>query len=373
MPDRGRWAAVLAAVALTSSVPFAVTGSAGAEPARTEPVFVDASDFVPMCTPDDSALGPVPDETSLAELSGLVSIGGLLYAVGDSGSDRAVAVLDEGCAVQRWLPVPVDPYDIEDLATGPDGRLWLADTGDNGRVRTTVALISMDRGTGVGELHRLTYPDGPHDAETVLIQRDGTPLIVTKEVFGAAGVYRPAGGVGPAGPAGPGPVPLERAGRVETSEEQVVTATNVPTVDSTMFTGGAVSADGAVAALRTYSDVYFYSDPDGDLVKALTAGPVLRVRLPQQPQGEAVAFDEDGDLLVGSEARDGPIPPVQVLRGAVALVQERADGAVTSSGTVDEILSPETVGTRGVIIAAVALAALAAMASVVLVVRRRAR
>ena len=46
--------------------------------------------------------------------------------------------------------------------------------------------------TGPRGLFRLTYPDGPHDAEALLLAPDGTPYVVTKEVLGASSVYRPA-------------------------------------------------------------------------------------------------------------------------------------------------------------------------------------
>ncbi|WP_070378290.1 hypothetical protein [Rhodococcus sp. WMMA185] len=344
MPDRRRWAAAAAVAALVGCASL-VTGTTGsAEPVLRDRILVDAAEFTPICTPDDSDVG-APAESSLEELSGLVSAAGLLYAVGDSGSDRAVAVMDADCVVQRWLPLPVDPYDVEDMALGPDGRLWLADVGDNGRRRETVALIAMDRDTGVGELHRLTYPDGPHDAETLLIQRDGTPLIVTKEILGVGSVYRPVGDVGVGGLATPGPTPLEKVAVLdpsETSGKGVEGSGNAaPSLRPTMFTGGAVSADGTVAAVRNYSDVFLYSAPDGDLLSAFASGPVVRARVPQQPQGESVAFTESGDLLIASEAREGPIPAIQVLPGAVSLVQ-----GTQPAGTVVDDESAESSGTR---------------------------
>ena len=85
----------------------------------------------------------------------------------------------------------VDPYDPEDLAVAADGTVWLADTGDNRRTRATVALIAL-RPTAPTGIYRLTYPDGPHDAEALLLAPDGTPYVVTKEILGASGVYRPA-------------------------------------------------------------------------------------------------------------------------------------------------------------------------------------
>ncbi len=52
------------------------------------------------------------------------------------------------------------------MGVGPDGRLWLADTGDNLRAAVDDGgAPALDSASGDGQLHRLTYPDGPHDAE----------------------------------------------------------------------------------------------------------------------------------------------------------------------------------------------------------------
>lgn len=275
----------------------------------TSPIALASPVFEGLCTPTDSGL---------EELSGLAVSDGDLYAVGDSGADHQVAVLDGDCGVRRWLPVPVDPRDVEDLAVGPDGRLWLADLGDNGRQRETVALISMGRdGGAAGTLRRLSYPDGPHDGEALLLGPDGVPVIVTKELLGRAGIYVPSGGATVDGLDEPGPSPLVKVGTVaidvtETSGGPIA-GINLPAI-----TGGAVSADGAVAALRTYTDVYLYPVGAGGVAEALAGKPV-RIPLPDQPQGEAIAFTADGDLLAGSEAAGGVLPPIMVLRGAAAL------------------------------------------------------
>ncbi len=114
--------------------------------------------FEPVCTPTDPAL---------AELSGLAVLDGKTYGIGDSGTDDAVVVLDGNCAVTGTVPVPVDPYDIEDMGVGPDGRLWLADTGDKPARPVDGGADRPGFGVGDGQLHRLTYPDGPHDAEAL--------------------------------------------------------------------------------------------------------------------------------------------------------------------------------------------------------------
>ena len=243
-------------------------------------------------------------------------VGNSMYAMGDSGSDFRVAVLDRSCALQRWLTVPVEPYDVEDLAAA-DGSLWLADTGDNRRSRDTVALTRMDPNAGAGELHRLTYPDGAHDAETLLIEPGGRPVIVTKEMFGPSGIYTPAEAQTVGALPSPGPSPLVKRGVFRAA----TTGDTGPSL-STLVTGGAVSADGRAAAIRTYTDVYLYPVHDGDVVAALTSAQPTVVPI-RQPQGESIAFTPDGDLLAGSEAGSAPgaqPSPLQILRGAVASV-----------------------------------------------------
>lgn len=341
-----RRAALLAAVAAFVPVSHAAAQDAGI-PVADLPTEM-------LCTPDDPAL---------AELSGLATIGDRLFATPDAGEDERLVELDEDCAVLQRIPSPVDPYDVEGLAAGPDGRLWLGDLGDNTRVRETIALISLDPDTGQGDLHRLTYPDGPRDAETVLVSATGEPVIVTKALFGSSNVYRPARGLTIDGLPVPGPAPLEKVGSLALGPSDTPGGP-IPGASSSMITGGAVSADGTVAAVRTYTDVYLFHVPDGDLAAALVAGPRFRIPVPDEPQGEAVAFTADGDLLTASErgAAGTENPPIRIRRGATALFAPADDDAA------DEMSSAAlpVVG-AGVAAGVIALGVLG------LVVRRRAR
>lgn len=293
-----------AAVLLLSVTPAVAQGSAGSS---SGPVAVDAS-FEDLCTPTDPGL---------AEVSGLVSDGATMYAIGDSGTDDTVWVLGEDCAVTGTLPVSGTPVDVEDLASA-GGRLWLADTGDNNRARAAVALTSIDPGTGAGSGVTLSYPDGAHDAEAILIGRDGRLVVVTKEILLDSGIYTTDT---PVADLPAGPTLLRRVGQVRLGPTDTPGGP-VPVAGSTLVTGGAVSADGRVVALRTYTDLYLYPAPDGDVVAALTTAVPIRVPMPGQPQGEAIAFTPSGDLLSASEAAGGPLPPVRVLRDATALVPE---------------------------------------------------
>src|SRR3712207_4730055 len=161
-----------------------------------------------------------------------------MLAINDGGDLVEVFVIDPACQVARVHQAEVDPYDPEDLAVGADGTVWLADTGDNNGTRETVALIAL-RPDGSAALFRLTYPDGPHDAEALLVAPDGTPYLVTKEVLGASRVFRPA-------------APLVDGGTVALADVGSVTFTLTGTpggpvgrAGQLLATGGAVSRDGS--------------------------------------------------------------------------------------------------------------------------------
>ncbi|MDD7964187.1 hypothetical protein [Actinomycetospora lemnae] len=305
----------------------------------------------------------------LAEASGLVAgPSGGYEVVNDSGNPSTVSVLDDDCAVVGETEVSAQGRDVEDLARGDDGTLWLADVGDNGRRRATVAMLRV--GPDGTTVTRLTYPDGAHDAESLLLPADDRPVIVTKDLGGRSGVYvaaEPAGGGG--------------TGRLQRAGEVVVPGEAITTLGSGSYTGGAISADGRVVALRTYADAWLYPAPGGtataeDVVAALRGTPV-RVPLPGEVQGEAIAFAPDGTLLTTGETPSGqPAAPLHAVPDAVALVGDApapASGSGAAPASAEpraaETTVPEPLRSIGVVVA-VALGA-GLLVGVVTLVRRR--
>ncbi|KAA9160008.1 hypothetical protein FPZ12_018735 [Amycolatopsis acidicola] len=278
-----------------------------------------------LAAPASAAEAPVDvckvKDKDLDELSGLVSDGQHWYAINDGGKKVQVFVLDRDCSVRQVITNSTDPYDVEDLARSSDGTLWLSDTGDNDKKRDTVALLAVTP-QGKTTVYRLTYPDGAHDTEALLLDRDGTPYLVTKTPFGDSGVYRPKAAL-----ASPGPTPLEKVGSLNfrTTDTQ---GGPVPGFGTVLVTGGATSTDGTVVALRTYTDAYLYSAPDGDVLAALGRTPV-RIPLPNEKQGEAIAFEPDGTLLSASE---GTGEPIRAVHGATALVTPATTEAAPAAG-----------------------------------------
>lgn len=273
--------------------------------------------------PAPASLCAVSDER-LAELSGLAVDATGVWAISDDGRRTEVYRLDlDDCAVLDTRTATIDPRDAEDLALGPDGALWVADIGDNDSERATVAVIVVPA-SGQAQLHRLAYPDGPHNAEALLVDDQGAPVIVTKDVGGPAGIYRTDGP-----PRGEGPTPLVRVGELRLPRSDTVGGP-LGGLGSRVVTGAAVSADRRVVAVRTYTDAWLYPATGGDVVAALVS-PVtvpVRVPLPGEPQGEAITFLADGTLLSGGETRDGEPGELRVVRGASGESTGAPDGAV---------------------------------------------
>jgi hypothetical protein len=248
-----------------------------------------------------------------------------MLAMNDGGDRLTVYALDTACRVVAVRSAALDPYDPEDLAVGADGTVWFADTGDNRTDRATVALLAM-RPNGTTGTYRMTYPDGPHDAESLLLAPDGTPYLVTKEVLGASGVYRPAAPL-----ADGATVPLRRTGGV-TFTLTGTAGGPVGRAGQLMATGGAVSRDGRFLALRTYTDAYVWPLTGSDVPAALAHTPT-RIALPPAPQGEAISFGADGrSLVVAGEVVPGDVTVVPLPASLLGGSATTAAASATATG-----------------------------------------
>jgi len=163
-------------------------------------------------------------DPEIDELSGLVALpdGEMLFVEDSAPEPRPGSTsilmyrLDALCAVQGEVAeFEQDPRDIEDLAFS-DNTVWFADIGDNGMTRDTIALVAVAYDPAQPEadvapqIFRLAYPDGPHDAEALLLAPDGTPYVVTKEPLGRSEVFRPTAALDPAAE-----VPMEKVADLE--------------------------------------------------------------------------------------------------------------------------------------------------------------
>ncbi|QWC84119.1 hypothetical protein KLP28_10925 [Nocardioidaceae bacterium] len=313
-----------------------------------------------------------PDER-ISESSGLAFAGDLLVTTNDSGDDAVLYAVDPDsgqlAGVTSYdVAAGLDPVDVEALAPTPRGEaVWVGDIGDNGRTRSTVVVhrvpIAAGDRTVAARSVVLAYPDGAHDAETLLSDpRTGRLHVVTKALFGGT-VY--------AAPRDLSPYVADAEGRPASGEPGLLREVGrVPG----FLTDGVLLPRGAGVLLRDYAGSTAYTWPE---LERLTP-----VGLPAMRQGEAVAL-RGGRLWastegVGTAVVSVPLPPVLRARLAgrdpapASPTDDAEEGSVAEQpayATEPGALPPWLVGlvpAGAGLIVVVALGALAA-----LVLRRR--
>jgi hypothetical protein len=232
----------------------------------------------------------------ITESSGLVDGGGTVFTVNDSGDGPLVYAVDvttgDTTAVTTYSEDEVT--DVEAMAPGRGGSVWVGDIGDNDLERRAVDLYRLvpsregDREVD-GVRFGLVYPDSPHDAETLLLHpRTGRVYVVTKAVTGGT-VY-----------AGPDTLTAGAENRLEE-------VARVPG----LVTDGSFFPDGEHVLLRSLGGATVYTFPD--------FRPVGQLGLPAQEQGEAVAIGRSGRISISTEGAYSDVlqialPPVLVRR-----------------------------------------------------------
>ena len=255
------------------------------------------------------------------ESSGLVSSSisdGVVFTHNDSGDEaRFFAVDARGRTLTTYVLPGVQARDWEDLARGPDeqGRssLWLGDIGDNNARRDNGILVHRVREPVPGTRQRvvtepptsfrLRYPDGPGDAEALVVHpTTGRLYVLSKPLAGASQVYEAPERLDP-----DRPNRLERIGEVTPRATGTEGGPGIGGLAQLLVTAADISPDGERLAVRTYTDVYEFDLPGGDLVAGLQTEPVVSP-LPSTRQGEGLAYSRDGrSLLTSTEDRASPV------------------------------------------------------------------
>jgi hypothetical protein len=236
---------------------------------------------VVVAAPAEAGDHPVPSKVLFSfqgddvyESSGLVDRGDIVYTNNDSGDAAVVYGIDPhtGRTVSRTTYAD-KVTDVEAIAPGAAGTIWAGDTGDNRANRDDIAVYRMQPrdGDSPGTRYPLTYPDGPHDAETLLVQPSTQRVfVVSKAVFGGT-VY-----------VAPRRLRADRPNRLRAYAR-------VPG----LITDGTFFPDGRHVLLRTYGTASVYTFPAFGLVGTVT--------LPEQQQGEGISVSRTGRVLVSSE------------------------------------------------------------------------
>ncbi|MGV1037611.1 MAG: hypothetical protein ACOYD0_11390 [Candidatus Nanopelagicales bacterium] len=221
----------------------------------------------------------------MTEISGLATSirhPDVLWTHNDSGdSARVFAVDSTTCKVLAEVTLAgVEAIDTEAIAMGRNAAgeptVWVADIGDNTGSRSSVQLRSFPEPTRLKDQTvtpktlNVRYPDGPHDAEGLMIDPvpAGSAWIVTKKMAAKSGIYA-----------------LPK-GFANSDSAQVTKVGMAPA----MSTDATFAPDRQSYVIRTYLDAQQYPAPPPS-----TNATALSV--PAQQQGEAVTFSSDSRFL----------------------------------------------------------------------------
>jgi hypothetical protein len=247
----------------------------------------------PACT----STGPLIKVPELREGSGVAASrqsAGHFWAHNDSG-EPTLALLDaQGNTVAHLRVAGATVEDWEAVAVGrcPAGTcIYIGDIGDNQAERRTVTMYRAPEpgarasSTTRADVFHLRYPDGPHDAEALLVTPEGNIFIVTKGGTGPVALYRVP--------------PDAKPGATVTLQQIGKSRRPGKASSSERITDGAVSPNGTWIALRTNNEILLYAAKDllSGNWRETSRVPLRSLR---EPQGEGITFGDDRTLyLVG--------------------------------------------------------------------------
>ncbi len=300
-------AVLLASMACACSRPKPVTpsGEGGPDAGGAYAPAVGVPGCILYGAPRETGTGPA----ELGELSGLAASArhpGVFWAHNDSDNAFRVYAIDDSGRLRATLTLTgATPRDLEDIAVGPcEPRpgappcLYLADTGDNFQRRDLVRLFRLPEpeqlvdATLPAEALAFTYPDGPHNTESLVIDaRSGRLAVITKATDSLGDVYA-----------------LEGLHPEGTAKAVKLGTLRAPQDVDRLTTGADLHPSGERLLLRTYTRVWEIRSPKAQRLEELIAGQVAEVPAATQAQAEAIAFSADGNgYLLGSEFAGQPL------------------------------------------------------------------
>lgn len=254
-------------------------------------------------------------DKAITESSGLAASrrsDNLFWTHNDSGDEPLIYAFDrKGRALATFAVTGATASDWEDIAAGPGPggpALYIADIGDNARRRKDCVVYRVPepmvggapsreiRETAPAVRLRFRYPDGRHDAESLMVHPQTGDLYIASKNVKPPVVYR-------------FPTPLSPERRV--TLERVAKLRGI----SPVLTGGDIAPDGRRLVLRDYLVAFEYHLPPGRPFAAIFHTQPRPIALARERQGESIAYRRDGRaLLTTSEGLPTPLNEMVELR-----------------------------------------------------------
>jgi hypothetical protein len=245
------------------------------------------------------------ENKKIEEASGLAfskSHNGLIYTHNDSGGGRRIFVIDTlGQGMGVFKLKGVWNRDWEDIAVGPgpDPKLnyiYIGEIGDNQAEYDNIFILRVPEPTQFTEgleiepeVLKLTYPDGPRDAETLMVDPISKDIFILSKRDSLNILYKTT---------------QEAFDRKEAVLEKFME------LPLTMSVAGDISADGSEILIKNYFTVYYWTRNENETVEqALARNPLILPYKPE-PQGEAIGFHPNGKSYFTLSEKRFNIEPV---------------------------------------------------------------
>ncbi len=263
----------------------------------------------------EPAFAGLPDASLLGELSGMArsfSHPGLIWTINDGGNDAEIIAIDKTAKTMARIRIDgVKNIDWEDITSYQlDGKnfLAIADTGDNGGLRTELFIHIMEEPETLDvksikpiRTLRFMWKDGARDNESLFASSDTQSFYLISKKRVPAELYQlPINAKD-----GSSPTLVTRLQGIAQPDAETMKKKDSIGRYRSQITGADLSPDGRTIAVLNYQKVYFYKFPEQPIYGI---DPLSRINLPWLPQAEAIVFSLDGNsLYIGSEQLPSPI------------------------------------------------------------------
>lgn len=256
-------------------------------------------------------------DPALKEVSGIAASRlnkNVLYVHNDSGdTSRFFAISPNGQLLATFYfkadaaNKEANVVDCEDIAVGPGPKkgksyIYLGDIGDNHANRKSITVYRFEEPVVAGtkaastiktDAIHLKYPDGSHDAETLMVDPVEKLLYIVTKREDSVGVYT-------------APLNASFTDTISLQRKVKLHFTGLPLMK--WITAGDISADGNNILIKSYQNVYFWKRKPGEPVwKTLQRKPA-NLPYTMEKQGEAIGFTANGKgYYTTSEGKNAPI------------------------------------------------------------------
>lgn len=261
--------------------------------------------------PSTSSQIAILEDKRIKESSGLAQSGrdpSIFWTLNDSGGEPCVFAIDRSGKTRAKVRIrDAANFDWEDIASGKDEKgtpmLFIGDIGDNLFIRSSIQVYQIpepevnapgqpvaETETAAPQLWRANYPDGSHNAESLLVHpRTRRLYILTKSEDGKSALYA-------------FPQPLKP--KVSMVLEKVTDLIFPKLIrvgkrphDNCMTTGACFAPDGSRMVVATYSSLYEWLLPAGKPLAGALQEPPVRIEPELLRQLEGVCYDADSRTL----------------------------------------------------------------------------